>query len=113
MNKNNESMKTASTEAEFEELLKEGKMFQLEPTAGITIISIDPEKPPMVQITGEFNILCKMLSYGMSELISKEIKDTGDTAGIVGHFKRVSAAAIGAALMEADPEYVAKVTKGE
>lgn len=61
-------MKTATTEAEFKERLKEGKPFQIQGTAQVHIILLDPKKPPIIQIVGDSDDIFKMLSYAMSTI---------------------------------------------
>lgn len=87
-------LKKAGSPEEFVKRIHEGKAFRLEEKAGIHIISLDTDKPPIVQITGEFGALGRMLSFAMSELIERAAEDTGDREGIENHFRQITEAAI-------------------
>lgn len=89
-----EILKKAGSPEEFKKRIHEGKAFRLEEKAGIHIISLDTDKPPIIQITGEFGALGRMLSFAMSEMIEKAAKDTGDREGIENHFRQITEAAI-------------------
>lgn len=89
-----ELLKEAGSPEEFAKRIHEGKAFRLKEKAGIHIISLDTDKPPIVQITGEFGALGRMLSFAMSELIERAAEDTGDREGIENHFRQITEAAI-------------------
>lgn len=80
--------------ADMERLIREGQAFPVEETAGIHIICIDTENPPIVQVTGEFSLVGKMLSYAISEIIDKAVEQTGDSEGIKEFFREVVEMAI-------------------
>lgn len=67
-------MKTVKTEEEFEKCLKEGQPFQLEGTAQIHMVLIDPKKPPIVQITGDSDDIFKMLSFAISQIADNALE---------------------------------------
>lgn len=56
--------------------------------------SLDTDKPPIIQITGEFGALSKMLSFAMSVMIEKAVDDTGDRTEIEKHFREITELAI-------------------
>ena len=89
-----EILKKAGSPEEFSQRTREGKIFKLEEKAGIHIISLDTDKPPIIQITGEFGALSRMLSFAMSELIERAAEDTEDREGIENHFRQITEAAI-------------------
>lgn len=89
-----ELSKGATSAEEFSRRIREGKTFKLEEKAGIHIISLDTEKPPIIQITGEFKTISEMLSFAMSLMIEKAANDTGDRAEIEKHFRRITELAI-------------------
>lgn len=89
-----EILKKAGNQEEFSQRIREGKTFKLEEKAGIHIISLDTDKPPIIQITGEFGALSRMLSFAMSEMIERAAEDTGDREGIENHFRQITEAAI-------------------
>lgn len=89
-----EILKKAGNPEEFSQRIREGKTFKLEEKAGIHIISLDTDKPPIIQITGEFGALSRMLSFAMSEMIERTAEDTGDREGIENHFRQITEAAI-------------------
>lgn len=91
-----ELLKKAESPEEFEKRIREGKAFKLEEKAGIHIISLDTDKPPIIQVTGEFNAISEMLSFAMSVMIERAAEDTGDRKGIENHFRQITEAAIGA-----------------
>lgn len=72
----NEEMKTATTEAEFAQLLKEGKPFHLKATHSITIAKLPGDQPPIVQVHGDSDEVTPMLFYAMSE-IAEDMKRHG------------------------------------
>lgn len=89
-----ELLKKAENPEEFVKLIREGKAFRLEEKAGIHIISLDTEKPPIVQVTGEFNAISEMLSFAMLAMIERAAENTGDRKGIENHFRQITEAAI-------------------
>ena len=89
-----ELLKTAGNPEEFSQRIREGKTFKLKEKAGIHIISLDTDKPPIIQITGEFGALSKMLSFAMSVMIEKAVDDTGDRTEIEKHFREITELAI-------------------
>lgn len=89
-----ELSKGAASPEEFSRRIREGKTFKLEEKAGIHIISLNTEKPPIIQITGEFGALSEMLSFAMSLMIEKAVNDTGNRAEIEKHFRRITELAI-------------------
>lgn len=62
------NMKTATNEKEFEQLVKEGKPFQLKAAHHITIAKLPGEQPPIVQISGNIDVILQMLIFGISEV---------------------------------------------
>lgn len=57
----NKEMKTAATQEEFEQLLKEGKPFQLKAAHSITIAKLPGDQPPFVQVHGDSEEITSML----------------------------------------------------
>ena len=77
-----ELLKKAENPEEFVKLIREGKAFRLEEKAGIHIISLDTEKPPIVQVTGEFNAISEMLSFAMLAMIERAAENRSGDQGI-------------------------------
>lgn len=63
-----EDLKTATNEAEFEQLLKEGKPFQLKAAHSITIAKLPGNSAPIVQVSGDSDEILTMFFYGLSEV---------------------------------------------
>lgn len=72
----NEEMKTAATQEEFEQLLKEGKPFHLKAAHSITIAKLPGDQPPFVQVHGDSEEITSMLFFAMSE-IAEDMKKHG------------------------------------
>lgn len=89
-----ELLKTAGNPEEFSQRIREGKTFKLKEKAGIHIISLDTDKPPIIQITGEFGALSQMLSFAMSVMIEKAVDDTGNRTEIEKYFREITELAI-------------------
>ena len=63
-----ERLKSVGLKAEAE-ALSDGRSFRIKEAAGIHIVSIDEDKPPIVQITGDFGMIVSLFAFAISEII--------------------------------------------
>lgn len=70
-----DDLKEAGSEEEFKARLKEGQAFRLKEKAGFHVISIDENRPPLVQVVGDSNMIAQMLAFAISEIIESSVKD--------------------------------------
>ena len=68
-----DDLKEASSEEEFKARLKEGQAFRLK--AGFHVISIDENRPPLVQVVGDSDLIAQMLAFAISEIIESSVKN--------------------------------------
>lgn len=68
-------LKEAGSEEEFKARLKEGKVFRLKEKAGFHVISIDENRPPLVQVVGDNVLIAQMLAFAISEIIENSVKN--------------------------------------
>ena len=59
-----DDLKEAGSEEEFKARLKEGQAFRLKEKAGFHVISIDENRPPLVQVVGESDLIAQMCNFG-------------------------------------------------
>lgn len=59
----------------YEERLKEGQAFRLKEKAGFHVISIDENRPPLVQVVGDSDLIAQMLAFAISEIIESSVKN--------------------------------------
>ena len=71
-------MKKARTLEEFTRCIKEGKPFKVKGIAEIHVICIDEEKPPILKIKGNEGILTRIMTFALSEMMEKMIKNGED-----------------------------------
>lgn len=69
-----DEMKTATTKEEFEQLVKEGKPFQLAAKNSITIASMDTTQPPIIQIKGDFQEVNFLFFYALAAIMNNAKK---------------------------------------
>lgn len=62
-----DDLKEAGSEEEFKARLKEGQAFRLKEKAGFHVISIDENRPPLVQVVGDSDLIAQMLAFAISE----------------------------------------------
>lgn len=55
--------------------LKEGQAFRLKEKAGFHVISIDENRPPLVQVVGDSDLIAQMLAFAISEIIESSVKN--------------------------------------
>ena len=70
-----DDLKEAGSEEEFKARLKEGKAFRLIEKAGFHVISIDENRPPLVQVVGDNVLIAQMLAFAISEIIENSVKN--------------------------------------
>lgn len=70
-----DDLKEAGSEEEFKACLKEGKAFRLKEKAGFHVISIDENRPPLVQVVGDSALIAQMLAFAISEIIESSVKN--------------------------------------
>lgn len=70
-----DDLKEAGSEEEFKARLKEGKAFRLKEKAGFHVISIDENRPPLVQVVGDNVLIAQMLAFAISEIIENNVKN--------------------------------------
>lgn len=70
-----DDLKEASSEEEFKARLKEGQAFRLKEKAGFHVISIDENRPPLVQVVGDSDLIAQMLAFAISEIIESSVKN--------------------------------------
>lgn len=70
-----DDLKEAGSEEEFKARLKEGKAFRLKEKAGFHVISIDENRPPLVQVVGDNVLITQMLAFAISEIIENSVKN--------------------------------------
>ena len=70
-----DDLKEAGSEEEFKARLKEGKAFRLKEKAGFHVISIDENRPPLVQVVGDNVLIAQMLAFAISEIIENSVKN--------------------------------------
>ena len=70
-----DDLKEAGSEEEFKARLKEGKAFRLKEKAGFHVISIDENRPPLVQVVGDNVLIAQMLTFAISEIIENSVKN--------------------------------------
>ena len=63
-----DDLKEAGSEEEFKARLKEGKAFRLKEKAGFHVISIDENRPPLVQVVGDNVLIAQMLALQFRRL---------------------------------------------
>lgn len=71
-------MKKARTLEEFAQCIKEGKPFEVKGIAEIHVVCIDEEKPPILKIKGNEGILTHIMTFALSEMMEKMIKNGED-----------------------------------
>lgn len=81
-----ERLRKAGLNAEFE-ALKGGRAFKLKEVAGIHIVSVDKEKPPIMQVTGDFGMIVSMFAFAISEIIDTAAEQGVDRDYIKNTFK--------------------------
>lgn len=54
---------------------KEGQAFRLKEKAGFHVISIDENRPPLVQVVGDSVLIAQMLAFAISEIIESNVKN--------------------------------------
>lgn len=54
---------------------KEGQAFRLKEKAGFHVISIDENRPPLVQVVGDNVLIAQMLAFAISEIIESSVKN--------------------------------------
>lgn len=81
-----ERLRKAGLNAEFE-ALKGGRAFELKEVAGIHIVSVDEEKPPIMQVTGDFGMIVSMFAFAISEIIDTAAEQGVDRDYIKNAFK--------------------------
>ena len=54
---------------------REGKAFRLKEKAGFHVISIDENRPPLVQVVGDNVLIAQMLAFAISEIIENSVKN--------------------------------------
>lgn len=69
-----DDLKEAGSEEEFKARLKEGQAFRLKEKAGFHVISIDENRPPLVQVVGDGDLIAQMLAFAISEIIESSVK---------------------------------------
>lgn len=69
-----DDLKEAGSEEEFKARLKEGQAFRLKEKAGFHVISIDENRPPLVQAVGDSDLIAQMLAFAISEIIESSVK---------------------------------------
>ena len=69
-----DDLKEAGSE-EFKARLKEGQAFRLKEKAGFHVISIDENRPPLVQVVGDSVLIAQMLAFAISEIIESNVKN--------------------------------------
>lgn len=70
-----DDLKEAGSEEEFKARLKEGKAFRLKEKAGFHVISIDENRPPLVQVVGDNVLIAQMLAFAISKIIENSVKN--------------------------------------
>lgn len=70
-----DDLKEAGSEEEFKARLKEGRAFRLKEKAGFHVISIDENRPPLVQVVGDSDLIAAMLAFAISEIIESSVKN--------------------------------------
>lgn len=70
-----DDLKEAGSEEEFKARLKEGQAFRLKEKAGFHVISIDENRPPLVQVVGDSDLIAQMLAFAISEIIESSVKN--------------------------------------
>ena len=70
-----DDLKEAGSEEEFKARLKEGQAFRLKEKAGFHVISIDENRPPLVQVIGDSDLIAQMLAFAISEIIESSVKN--------------------------------------
>lgn len=70
-----DDLKEAGSEEEFKARLKEGQAFKLKEKAGFHVISIDENRPPLVQVVGDSVLIAQMLAFAISEIIENSVKN--------------------------------------
>ena len=51
------------------------KVFRLKEKAGFHVISIDENRPPLVQVVGDNVLIAQMLAFAISEIIENSVKN--------------------------------------
>lgn len=49
--------------------------FRLKEKAGFHVISIDENRPPLVQVVGDSELIAQMLAFAISEIIESSVKN--------------------------------------
>ena len=70
-----DDLKEAGSEEEFKARLKEGQAFRLKEKAGFHVISIDENRPPLVQVIGDSDLIAQMLAFAISEIIESSVEN--------------------------------------
>lgn len=70
-----DDLKEAGSEEEFKARLKEGQAFRLKEKARFHVISIDENRPPLVQVAGDSDLIAQMLAFAISEIIESSVKN--------------------------------------
>lgn len=70
-----QSMKKEGQKAPSIDDLKEGQAFRLKEKAGFHVISIDENRPPLVQVIGDSDLIAQMLAFAISEIIESSVKN--------------------------------------
>lgn len=70
-----DDLKEAGSEEEFKARLKEGQAFRLKEKAEFHVISIDENRPPLVQVVGDNALIAQMLAFAISEIIESSVKN--------------------------------------
>ena len=70
-----DDLKEAGSEEEFKARLKEGQAFRLKEKAGFHVMSIDENRPPLVQVVGESDQIARILAFAISEIIESSMKN--------------------------------------
>lgn len=70
-----DDLKEAGSEEEFKARLKEGQAFGLKEKAGFHVISIDENRPPLVQVVGDSELIAQMLAFAISKIIESSVKN--------------------------------------
>ena len=82
-----DDLKEAGSEEEFKARLKEGQAFRLKEKAGFHVISIDENRPPLVQVVGDSNLIAQMLAFAISEIIENSVKNGVPSEQAEGMFR--------------------------
>ena len=82
-----DDLKEASSEEDFKARLKEGQAFRLKEKAGFHVISIDENRPPLVQVVGDSDLIAQMLAFAISEIIESSVKNVVPREQAEGMFR--------------------------